>query len=183
MPNFRRQLETRGFAVIESLYSARKSAQMRGELEAYWRAAGSPPFNGWGFGIHPFVPKFPELGKELVNPVIMDALREIFDEDAVCMHGGSRMANEHSAPAIDWHIHYSWDTTNLASRTRCERVLCGLYLSGSSVEAGPLTVVPRSLNEPIGETPALDDPREIMVEAPEGSVVIFDTPLWHRAKA
>jgi hypothetical protein len=182
MSNFRKQLETQGFAIIDRLFDARRSAAMRAELEAYWRSVGSPPFDGWGFGIHPLVPKFPEMGKELVHPAIMKALREIFDEEAVCVHGGARMANERSSAAIDWHNHYSWDTANLASRTRCERVLCGLYLSGSNVEAGPLTAVARSLNEPIGEIPGLNDPREIMVEAAPGSVVIFDTALWHRAK-
>jgi hypothetical protein len=182
MSKLRSQLETRGFAILPGVYGPSERRRMTERLLSYWRADGQPPPSGWGYGIWPLATKIPDLAGELINPALMEALAEVFGEEARVIHGGSRLASEQSAPAIEWHNHYAWNTDGLRTRTRCERVLGGTYLDGSSIEVGPLTAVPRSLNEPIGQAPVGDDPREEIVEMPPGSIVIFDTALWHRAK-
>ena len=176
------EIQERGFCSLDALFSPSECADMRKGLQGYWREQGAPPMKGFGFNIHPMQPKLPELGRHLVHPAIMEVLREAFNEDAKILHVGARMSDEHCDAAIGWHIHYSWDASNIPARRRCERLLAGIYVDGSSTEMGPLTAIPRRINDPIGEQPDGNDAREIHVEAPPGSVVIFDTALWHRAK-
>ena len=172
----------RGFCTLESLFSAAECQEMRDRLGAYWRAQGSPVLKDFGMGIHPLIPRIPELKRFLIHPAIMEVLGEAFGEEARLMHGGARLSDRDSSPAIGWHHHYAWDAARLPGRSRCERLLAGIYVDGSNAQSGPITGIPRRFNEPLGAEPIGDDPREVAVDVPAGSVVIFDTAFWHRAK-
>ncbi len=95
------------------------------------------------------------------------------------------MSSEVSEPTINWHDHYSWDPKGVAGRERIERVLFGCYVNGSTPGSGPLVVYPRRFDEP-AVRPHVNDfgdwPGQVVVEAPPGSAVIFDTALWHTAR-
>ena len=100
-------------------------------------------------------------------------------------HAGARISDERSDAAIGWHEHYSWDKSAIPTRTRCERVLGGIYVDGSTAAAGNLIALPRRFNDPLGAAPGAPQapwPNEVIVEAPPGSWSIFDTALWHTAR-
>ena len=172
----------RGFCSLDGFYSAAECQEMRDHFGAFYRAQGSPPMKGFGFNIHPLLPRIPELKRFLIHPELMGILGDMFGEEAVLKHGGSRMSDQNCDAAIGWHDHYSWNPDAIPQRSRCERLLMGIYVDGSNAQSGPLTAVPRRFNEPLGVAPVGDDPREVPVDCPPGSIVIFDTALWHRAK-
>jgi len=176
------ELTERGYCTLEGLFTPTECQEMRDRLGAFYRAQGAPPMKGFGFNIHPLLPRISELKRFLLHPVLLQTLGDIFGEEAVLKHGGARLSDQNCDAAIGWHDHYSWDPSNIPQRTRCERVLAGVYVDGSNAESGPLTVIPRRFNEPLGTVPAGDDPREIAVNCAPGTMVIFDTALWHRAK-
>lgn len=103
----------------------------------------------------------------------------------------ARISGPQSAPRIEWHNHYaddwaggSWNAADLPRRDRLERVLAGIYVDGTRPESGPLIVLPRQCNDALGEP--LGElreawPSEAKIEAPPGSIAIFDTALWHCA--
>lgn len=172
----------RGFCTVDGFFNSDEQQEMRDRLGAFWQAQGAPPMKGFGFNIHPLLPRIPELKRFLIHPELMGLLGEMFGEDAVLKHGGARLSDQHCDAAIGWHDHYHWDPAQIPTRARCERLLVGIYIDGSNAQSGPLTAIPRRFNEPLGAAPVGDDPREVAVDCPPGSLVIFDTALWHRAK-
>jgi hypothetical protein len=171
-----------GYCTIDSVFTPDECQDMRDRLQTYWRAQGAPPMKSFGFTIHPMLPRIPELKRFLIHPVLINAISEMFNEEAVLKHGGARMSDDRCEPAIGWHDHYAWDPARIPQRKRCERLLAGIYVDGSNAASGPLTAIPRRYNEPLGNAPQGDDPREVAIDCPPGSIVIFDTALWHRAK-
>jgi ectoine hydroxylase-related dioxygenase (phytanoyl-CoA dioxygenase family) len=178
------QLNSTGSCVLEKVFDASECAKMRAILGGYYQRLGSPELKEFGIGIHPLIPRMPEFKAWLMHPLIFDVLTMLLGEPAKLLHGGARLSDGKSAKAIGWHNHYSWDESKIPARQRCERILCGIYVDGSTRESGPLTVMPRKYNDPLGPPPENFDgfiPGEAAVDAPPGSVVVFDTALWHRA--
>jgi len=173
-------IHEKGFCVIESVFDSEACEEIRSHVHGYWKAQGSSELKGFGIAIHPGVAKVPALAPFLVHPCIMDALEEAFGEPAEVRHSGVRLSDEHSDPAIQWHHHYAWDPSGLLRRKRCERLLAINYTEGSNDAVGPLQVIPRRIDDPIGEKPQENDPRAVPVIMSPGSVVIFDTAVWHR---
>jgi hypothetical protein len=173
-----------GSCVIASVFDERECSKMRALLDGYYRRLGSPELKEFGIGIHPLIPRMPEFKPWLTHPLIFEFLETVLGEPGKLLHGGARLSDGKSAKAIDWHNHYSWDESKIPFRKRCERILCGVYVDGSTAESGPLTVLPRKFNDPIGPQPENRDgfvAGEVVINAPPGSLVFFDTPLWHRA--
>lgn len=97
------------------------------------------------------------------------------------------MTNEYANPfIISWHNHYRWEIPSGGlNREKPERVFGNVYVDGSNLEVGPLVAIPRCLNDPIDQPftdPRTDWPGQVTVEIPPGSVVIFDSALWHTGK-
>jgi len=175
-------LHEQGFCVLENLRSPEACKEIQSYLENGWRSLGSPQRHRVVF--HPLLQKIPEMAPFVLDPTLMKVLHEGFGQPAEIRHGGGSISFNEDAPPeiIGWHHHYGWDTANLPTRKRIERVVAITYTDGSSETAGALSVIPRRYNDPIGEKPANDDPRETTVYVSPGSVVIFDTAVWHRAR-
>lgn len=181
------QLLEQGFCSFEGVLSEEEQAAIRESIDGYWRAHEGPDKqDGFGMGIHPLMPVLPKLGVHLAHPVIVDTLREVFGEEPRLVHAGARISSQASAPRISWHHHYSWDESTLPGRTRPERVLAGVYVDGTMPSTGALVTLPRAFNDPIGELRG-DHMQawegEMDVVMPPGSIALFDTALWHAAKA
>jgi len=179
------QVYEQGFCVLEAVYSEAEVRAVNQKLDDYWEQMGSPPMLGNGIFIHPLATNVPELMPFYDKQIAIETMKLVLRDDVRLAHTGSRMSNEESAENIGWHVHYSWDAQNLPRRDHIDRILAGCYADGSSPEVGPLIVLPRKFNdplqEPLGDVMA-DWPGQVEVEAPPGSVIIFDTPLWHTAK-
>jgi len=179
------QVYEQGFCVLESVYNADEIAEAHRLLDGYWQEVGSPKLEGFGMGIHPLAEKVPEIIPLFGKQIVVDVMRTVLRDEVHLVHTGARLSNEDSAAAIGWHHHYGWDSTGITQRDTIERILGGVYPDGSNEEFGNLIVLPRAYNDPI--TQPSDDmvaewPGQLVVEAPPGSVVIFDTALWHTAR-
>lgn len=180
-----REVYERGFTAIPSLFSPDDCAKMRALLMGYWESKGRPPMTGFGIPIHPLVEQIPEIATLYIKPEVVEILRRIFRDEVRLVHTGSRLSNETSGAAISWHHHYGWDEDDAHTRARISRLLGGVYVDGTQRDTGPLVVLPRQWNEPIGPprgelTQAWPGEFEVMV--PPGSFTIFDTALWHTAR-
>ena len=174
-----------GFCVLEGLFSAEELADMTSIFEEHWRAKGSPPMENWGFGINPVAVETPGLVPYYARPEIVETLKLVLGDEVRLVHAGARMSDVASDAAIGWHQHYGgWDESALATREKIERLLVAIYVEGSNDAIGPLVVLPRGANDPLGETPAdvkADLPGQVVAQTSPGAVVIFDTTLWHTA--
>jgi hypothetical protein len=180
-----REVHERGYCVIEYAWSRAECELAESLLHGVWQRRGKPSLAGFGMGVHPLLEHAPEFAPLFANPVVLDVLAEIFDDEPRLAHTGARVSSEASDAQIGWHEHYAWDHARLAGRPKIERVLFGCYTRGSTAEAGPLVVLPRRFDQPAQQPVAgLQEawPGQVVVDAPPGSAVIFDTALWHTAQ-
>lgn len=180
-----KQVYEQGFCVLESVYDSDEIKETHRLLDGYWHQQGSPTMSGFGIGIHPLAEKVPAIMPFYGRQIIVDVMKAVLRDEVHLVHVGARLSNEDSESAIWWHNHYAWDSSKITQRDTIERILAGVYTNGSNEEAGNLIAVPRAyndpINEPLGDSQA-DWPGQVKVEAPPGSVVIFDTALWHTAR-
>ncbi len=181
------RLQEQGFCVLPGFFSAADCRRMRAIMDGYWRAQGSPPLDAsdFGFTIHPMMARMPDMAAYLDAPEILQILGDALRDDVRLVHLGARVSGPQSAQRIPWHNHYAWDESGLPRRDRLERLLIGVYVDGTNPEAGSLIALPRRFQEPLGAPRggAHDPwPGEVRIEAPPGSVAIFDTALWHTAE-
>ena len=111
-------------------------------------------------------------------------MEEVLQDDVRLAHSGAAVFdNSLTNPVLThWHVHYAWDIPDSGlQRDNPERILCNIYVDGSSVEVGPLIVLPRRLNESVDKKGdvSLDWEGQDVVEVPPGAAVIFDTAVWH----
>lgn len=174
-----------GFHLLPSVFTPAECDRMVEMIDAHWIKLGKPELKGFGLGIHPLLQLIPDMAPYYASPRVLDALAAILEDQPRLMHTGARVSDERSDARIGWHEHYAWDQANITARKKTERVLFGCYLRGLSDQTGPLVVVPRKIADPITPCPVGSNeywPGEIAVSAPPGSVVIFDTALWHAAR-
>lgn len=175
----------RGYHVLPAVFTRGECDRMTAMFDALWETRGRPAMTDFGMAVHPLLQHIPEMAEFIAHPAVLDALAAILDDQPRLMHSGARVSDETSSERIGWHDHYEWDPAGVTTRTRIERVLFGCYPRGLSAGTGPLVVVPRKMNDPLQKCPVgANDfwPGEVAVEAPEGSVVIFDTALFHAAR-
>lgn len=181
----RHELEERGFTALRAVFSPAECAEMRRLLDAHHTAVGAPALLDFGLGIHPLVDQVPEMAVFYRHPAIQATAQEILGGPVVLAHTGARLADERSVGVLNWHHHYGWPVGGLARRRRLERLLVGVYVDGSTPESGCLVALPRRMNDPLDPPlPGLqcDWPGQVEVHAPPGSIVFFDTALWHGAR-
>ncbi|HVF09446.1 MAG TPA: hypothetical protein VNA16_01510 [Abditibacteriaceae bacterium] len=179
------QVYEQGFCVLEAVYDVGEIREASTLLDGYWEQQGRPPMSDFGIGIHPLAAKVPEIMPYFGRQIVIDVMEAVVRDKVHLVHTGARLSNVDSAAAIGWHNHYSWDKNRLPRRDTIERILAGVYLEGSHPAIGPLVVLPRRYNDPLSEPAGEyteDWPGQLEVAAPPGSVVVFDTALWHTAK-
>ena len=102
------------------------------------------------------------------KPVVVDAMAEVFQDDVRLAHSGAAVFNNAlvEETLTHWHVHYAWEIppTGL-ERENPERLLCNIYVDGSSSHIGPLIVLPRHLNDSV-------DPKGDVQEEWEGQVEV-----------
>ena len=178
------QYLTKGFCAYESVLSASEQDQIRRALDGYCQAKNGTT-EGFGVAIHPLLAQIPELAPFLAHPLIVDTLAAVLQDDVHLVHAGARVSNEASYPRLHWHQHYGWDESEVPGRPRPTRALAGFYVDGTSDESGPLIILPRRFDEPIGPMRGGEFeawPGEVEINLAPGSISIFDTTLWHAAK-
>jgi hypothetical protein len=172
------------YYILPSLFTPQQCAHIASLFDAHWESKGRPALPGFGMAVHPLFDLIPDIAPYYAHPLLLDTLADILADQPRLVHTGARVSNQDSNALLGWHEHYGWDKSALSNRTRPERVLFGCYVRGSNPENGPLIVHPRKFNDPLTPCPvgAQENwPGQIAVNAPPGSVVIFDTALYHTA--
>jgi len=180
-------MNEQGYTLLSGFFSPGECGRMSSLFDSHVAKVKMPVQENGGFGIaiHPLLPAIPELATFMDRPELAEVLGAVLQDEPHLVHLGARISDGQSAHRIGWHHHYGWDVANLLSRKKVERVLFGVYVNGTMQEVGPLLAKPRKFDDPIGECKANKEgiwEGEQFVESPPGSVVIFDTALWHSAQ-
>jgi hypothetical protein len=179
------QVRQQGFCLFPGIYSASEIKQMQDLLDAHWEKMGKPKLEGFGMGIHPLMPVLAGLAPFAAKKEVIDTVRLVLGGEPRLLHFGARISDATSSANIGWHHHYSWDESLIPKRNGCERLLAAIYVDGANAASGPLVLLPRKYNEPIGPMRGggqEDWPGQFVVDAPAGTAAIFDTTVWHTAK-
>ncbi|MBI4552004.1 MAG: phytanoyl-CoA dioxygenase family protein [Candidatus Latescibacteria bacterium] len=182
-----REVRDLGYCVLEAVYDEDECQEIRILIDRLCAQRGGPSADAPRLVFHPLLRLCPEMGPFFGKAEVIEALAAVLQDDVRLAHSGGAVSNEQTKPYISgWHHHYHWEVPpGGLNRENPERVLGNVYTDGLSPEIGPLIVLPRGLND--STNPRLDDrgtdwPGQVAVSAPPGSVVIFDTALWHSAK-
>ena len=182
-----RDVIERGYCVLESVYDDREQEQMRVIFKQLCADKDGFSSEQPTISFHPLLEWGPKMAPFFAKAVVVDAMAEVFQDDVRLAHSGAAVFNNAlvGETLTNWHVHYAWDIppTGL-QRENPERVLCNIYVDGSSSHIGPLIVLPRGLNDsvdPKGDVGA-EWEGQVEVVVPPGSAVIFDTAVWHCSK-
>ncbi len=173
------------YYILPALFNPKECAHIASLFDNHWESRGRPVLTGFGMAVHPLFDLIPDIAPYYAHPLLLDTLAQILSDQPHLKHTGARVSNEDSTAILGWHEHYGWDKSAIPARSHPERVLFGCYIRGSNPENGPLIVHPRKFNDPLPKLPVGPQenwPGQIAVSAPPGSVVIFDTALFHTAE-
>ena len=182
-----REVSERGYCVLESVYDDCECEQMRAIFKQLCDDKNGFSSEQPKISFHPLLEWAPEMALFFAKAVVVDAMAEVFQDDVRLAHSGAAVFNNGlvEETLTRWHIHYAWEVSPTGlQRDNPERVLCNIYVDGSSSDIGPLIVLPRRLNdsvEPKGDVGEGWD-GQVAVSVPPGSAVIFDTAVWHCSK-
>ena len=182
-----REVSERGYCVLESVYDDRECEQMRAIFKQLCADKNGFSVEQPTISFHPLLEWEPKMAPFFAKPIVVDAMAEVFQDDVRLAHSGAAVFNNAlvEETLTRWHVHYAWKISpNGLQRENPERVLCNIYVDGSSSHIGPLIVLPRGLDDSVDPKGDLEAEWEGQVEvvAPPGSAVIFDTAVWHCSK-
>jgi hypothetical protein len=180
-----------GYTVLESVYTPTECAEIERILLDSWECDGKRPMGG-GFGcvFHPALKYAPELAPFYGRKEVVNVMREVLDDEVCLAHSGALLTNG-GRQFCEWHCHLNRDQANGTCEKpaeygqRVERVLANVYLHGSNGRVGQLLVWKRRVTdnwEPPRPDRQIEWDNQTVVECPPGSVIIFDTTLWHAAR-
>ena len=182
-----REVIEHGYCVLESVYDEHECEQMRAIFKQLCDDKNGFSSEQPTIGFHPLLELGPKTAPFFAKAVVVDAMAEVFQDDVRLAHSGAAVFNNAlvEETLTRWHVHYAWEIPPAGlQRGNPERVLCNIYVDGSSSHIGPLIVLPRRLNDsvdPKGDVgEKWDGQAEVVV--PPGSAVIFDTAVWHCSK-
>ena len=179
-----REVNDHGYCVIESAYDDQECEEMRAIFDALCVKKGGYSADQPSVGFHPLLELGPEIAPYYAKSVLVDAMAEVLQDDVRLAHSGAAVFDKALTKPIltQWHVHYAWEIPDEGlQRENSERILCNIYVDGSSIEVGPLIVLPRQLNESVdrkGDV-SVDWEGQDVVVVPPGAAVIFDTAVWH----
>lgn len=178
-------LRDQGFVLLPGLFDAQDCARQRAQLDHVYLTAGAPPVRDFGFAIHPLLAHAPGLLADLAHPQLVATVTALLGGPPRLAHTGARIASEQSMPRLGWHHHYGWPVDEIPRRPTCTRLVLNIYVDGTDAAHGPLVVLPRRWQDPLGEVAAADEYRDLpgqrLVHVPPGTAVLLDTALWHAA--
>ncbi|NKB65581.1 MAG: hypothetical protein GKR89_00845 [Candidatus Latescibacteria bacterium] len=185
------QVFEQGYTVLEAVYSPTECVQIERILLESWERDGNRSMGGvFGCIFHPALKYAPELAPFYGREEIVKVMREVLDDEVCLAHSGALLANQ-ARQFCGWHCHLNRDQADkpydkpAGYGRRVERLLGNVYLHGSNEKVGQLLVWKRRVTED-WDLPRPDRQAEwegqTVVECPPGSIVIFDTALWHAAR-
>jgi hypothetical protein len=183
----RRELYGQGYTILPAFFSEAECRWMSELMDEHWRRSGSPPMQARerGFMFNPILSVIPTFAPLLDQPWLMQLAREVIGDEVRLISVGGRISNENTVEQLSWHHHYDWNPEGLPGRKKIERIQTSIYCDGTFKDIGPLVLLPRRFDEPIGSPSAglyQSWEREHVIEVPIGSIVIWDSPLWHTAR-
>lgn len=182
-----REVVEHGYCVLESVYDDREREQMHTIFKKLCDDKNGFSSEQPKISFHPLLEWGPKMAPFFAKPVVVDAMAEVFQDDVRLAHSGAAVFNNAlvEETLTHWHVHYAWEIppTGL-QRENPERLLCNIYVAGSSSHIGPLIVLPRGLNDSVDPKGDVEEEwkGQVEVTVPPGSAVIFDTALWHCSK-
>lgn len=188
----RDQVLEQGYTLLECVYSLRECDEIREIFRRCWERAGSPSTGGsFGFVMHPILKFAPELARFYNRAEVIDALRNVFQDEPRLAHSGGLMSDS-SRKFTEWHYHRSdsveasaWNPHRAERPATIERVLGNIYVDGSSDEMGPLLLYPRRIDDvlaPPHQERFGDWEGQRVIHCAPGSMIIFDQNVWHAAR-
>jgi hypothetical protein len=198
------QLVERSYAVVPGRYDANKVARLRtGLLDIYGRLEAPPlwsqeprvlgenlELSGTGLVIHKLLSFNPELHRDLLEPDIVEIIRDVLGPDMHLEFAGAVITN-YTRPFFKWHNHVGGIEDEKYRRLglrpaieRPERVAMIVYLDEMGPETGQLLIHPRRVSGASGPPGPVDQPRwdeQVEVTGPAGTVVMIDQTTWHAA--
>ena len=179
-----------GYCVLEGFFCQKSREKIISILHQVWLNANRPSLGGpFGYVLHPALKFAPELAPFYAQAEIIDLLAEILQDDVRLAHSGAILSDE-SRSFCDWHCHLNgknfnqWYPRTTINRG-IDRLLCNVYLHGSTAQTGELLVYPRKVTDswqmPFDNL-LTEWEGQSVVNCPPGSAVIFDTALFHAAR-
>jgi hypothetical protein len=192
MTELARQVYEQGYCVMEGVYSAQECVEMEDVLVDAWRRDERDTMGGvFGSVFHPLLKYAPDMAPFYDRPDVVSVIGEVLQDDVCLAHSGALLADE-TRQFCGWHVHLNGDQYNRWEPKpddygrQVERVLGNVYVHGSNETTGELLVYPRRVTDPWDaphdELSTEWDDQDVLT-CPPGSVVIFDTALWHAARA
>lgn len=195
----------RGFTVFENAYDEAWVEATRAEILADYEALGSPKL--WtrdseqlaedvvvcmaGLTVHGLLPRFPERGKTLLKPEIVQAFRQVLGQDMYMEVAGWVISDKHR-PFFDWHIHADGQDDSYHLKRgfwpkieTAQRMMALLYLDDLDEERGPLLVHPHKIGEPLDpphDTSLENWEGQVELKVPRGSLVAIEQCTWHAVR-
>jgi ectoine hydroxylase-related dioxygenase (phytanoyl-CoA dioxygenase family) len=184
-----------GYCVLPSVYSAEECSAIRSELDAAFDREQRRGRGGqFGQVFHPLLDSAPAMARFYLKPEIIEVLRHVLQDDVNLAHTGALLQDEtreacqwHSHDGRDMHSNVTWSPSRAKSLDHVSRVLCNVYVDGSTDENGPLVVYPRKLADPWAPPSQNQHSEEgwdgkHVVYMPPGSACIFDACMFHSAR-
>ncbi len=178
-------ISEQGYCVVESVYDEKECELIRTIFKDLCRKKGGFSRQQPTISFHPLLEWAPEMAPFYAKPTLVELMAEVLNDKVRLVHSGAAVFNNNLVSPIlsDWHNHYFWPIPETGLDRRVpERILCNIYVDGTTPDVGPLIVLPRKLNDSIicgqGENDT-EWKRQKVVSIPPGSAVIFDTAVHH----
>lgn len=200
-----REILDQGFTVFEKAYDDAWVDEVRAEILADYERLGRPPM--WardaeqlgedvvlcmaGLTVHGLLPRYPERGKDLLRPEIIEAFRGALGED-MYMEVAGWVISDNNRPFFDWHIHANGQDDSFHLKRGywpkvdgAKRLMALLYLDDLDDQNGSLLVYPHRPGEPLEppqDTSLEDWEGQIELEVPRGTLVAIEQCTWHAVR-
>ncbi|MFO7562674.1 MAG: hypothetical protein R6X02_08510 [Enhygromyxa sp.] len=196
-----RQLREQGFTCLPGLLPSETTAEFAAALRAQWERLGQPGLYSrediWlepGVHVSPvgmtcagILGRVPGTAAVLLRPELLGLFEAILGPGFE-LELGAGIVSDHTRPFFFWHHHVGGiDGEDFRGRpysdaVRAERVVCTLYCSPVDDEHGTMLVWPRAITDSVAPpfTPSSEPwPGATAVQAPVGTVIVFDQGTWH----
>lgn len=194
-----------GFTVFERAFDEAWVDATRAEILADYEALGRPPL--WsrdsqqlgedvivcmaGLTVHGLLPRYPERGKSLMRPEIIEVFRRVLGDD-MHMEVAGWVISDKRRPFFDWHIHadgqddsYHLERGFWPKIDTVQRLMALLYLDDLDNERGPLLIHPHTVGDPLDppyDTGLRDWDGQVELELPRGTLIAIDQCTWHAVR-